>query len=127
LKVIDSSGWLEYFIDGPLAEQYALHLDDPSQIITPTIVVYEVYKRVKHERSEQDALLAVSQLRKTWIVPLTTNLALEAADVNSELRLAKADSVVYATAVHYSATLFTSDEDFSSLRGVVYYKKPAKT
>jgi toxin FitB len=126
LRVIDSSGWLEYFIDGPLAEQYAPLLAEPLQIITPTIVIYEVYKKVKHERSEQDALLAVSQLRKTRIVPLTTTLALEAADLSSEHRLAKADSVVYATAVHYSATLFTSDEDFSFLGGVVYYEKPSK-
>ena len=126
MKVIDSSGWLEYFIDGPLAEQYAPLLANPTEIITPTIVIYEVYKRIKRERSEQDALYATSQLRKTWVVPMTSTLALEAADLSSEHRLAKADSVVYATAVHYGATLFTSDEDFSSLRWVIYYEKPSK-
>jgi hypothetical protein len=37
LKVVDSSGWLEFFADGPLAEAYAVHLADLAQVVTPAI------------------------------------------------------------------------------------------
>jgi len=42
LKVVDSSGWLEFFADGPLAESYGAHLADLAQVLTPVIVLYEV-------------------------------------------------------------------------------------
>ena len=93
MKVVDSSGWLEFFTDGPLAETYAGHLSDLSQILTPTIVLYEVFKRIKREWGEDDALTAAAQLRKTQIVVLTETVALKAADLSLEHRLAMADAV----------------------------------
>ncbi len=80
MKLVDSSGWLEFFTDGPLAEQYAPHLVDLPQVITPTIVVYEVYKRIKRERSEEAALVAAAQLKKTRIILLTETIAIKAVD-----------------------------------------------
>jgi len=47
MKLVDSSGWLEFFTGGPLAEAYGVHLADLSQVITPTIVLYEVYRKIK--------------------------------------------------------------------------------
>jgi predicted nucleic acid-binding protein len=127
LKVIDSSGWLEFFTDSPLAEQYAPHLADFSQILTPVIVLYEVYKRIKRERSEEDALVAAAQLRKTRIVPLTETIAIKAADLSLDHQLAMADATVYATAILHDAIVVTSDSDFESLPGVIYYPKIPKT
>jgi predicted nucleic acid-binding protein len=127
LKVIDSSGWLEFFTDGPLAENYAEHLSDLSQILTPTIVLYEVYKRIKRERGEDEALVAAAQLKKTQIVVLTDTIALTAADLSLEHRLAMADAMVYATARLRDLVLFTSDDDFEDLPGVVYLPKPLES
>lgn len=45
MLLVDSSGWLEYFTDGPLALEYSKYLKDPTKIVTPTIVLYEVYKK----------------------------------------------------------------------------------
>jgi hypothetical protein len=45
ILIVDSSGWIEFFIDGPLADTYAKYLKEPSKILTPTIVLYEVYKK----------------------------------------------------------------------------------
>ncbi|HEV2856409.1 MAG TPA: type II toxin-antitoxin system VapC family toxin [Thermoanaerobaculia bacterium] len=126
MKVIDSSGWLEFFADGPLAEQYASHLVDFSQILTPVIVLYEVYKRIKRERSEEDALVAAAQLRRTRIVPVTETAAMKAADLSLDHQLAMADAIVYATAILHDATVVTSDSDFESLPGVIYYPKASK-
>jgi predicted nucleic acid-binding protein len=118
VRVVDSSGWIEYFTDGPLASEFEPLLADFAVLVTPTIVVFEVYKLIKRERSEAEALLAVAQMRKTRVVPLTESLALLAADLGLEHRLAMADSVVYATARAYEAELVTADSDFAALPGV---------
>ena len=122
--LVDSSGWLEFLADGPLAGQYAAHLKDLELVVTPTIVVYEVYKTMKRLRNEEDALLAAAQIGKTRIVPLTDTVALTAADVSLAHRLAMADAIVYATALIEGVKMVTSDADFAGLPGVTYLKKP---
>jgi toxin FitB len=124
LKVVDSSGWLEFFADGPLAESYAAHLADLAQVLTPVIVLYEVYRWLKRERGDEEALIAAAQIAKTQVVPVTITLALTAADFGLEHGLPMADSLVYATAVSVGAELITSDADFASLPGVTYLAKP---
>ena len=126
MKLVDSSGWLEFFTDGPLAERYVPHLADLSQVITPTIVIYEVYKRIKRERGEEAANVAAAQLKKTRIILLTEAVAIKAVDLSLEHHLAMADSIVYATAALYDAIVITSDGDFKSLPGVTYYEKLPK-
>jgi len=123
LKLIDSSGWLEFFSDGPRADEYEEHLDDLEQVLTPTLVVYEVYRWLKRERSEEEALIAVAQLDKSHVVPLTTTIALTAADLGLDHGLAMADAVVYATGILHRAPVVTSDRDFAGLDGVVYIEK----
>ena len=126
MTLVDSSGWLEYFTNGPLADAYAQHLKTLERVITPTVVVYEVYKLIKRDRNEEEALAATAQLGKTRVVPLTETIALTAADVSLTYRLAMADAIVYATALTEGAKLVTSDTDLAALPSVVYLKKPGK-
>lgn len=127
MKLVDSSGWLEFFIDGPLAGRYEAYLSDPSDIVTPTIVLYEVYKKIKRERSEELALVAAAQIQRTRMAPLTETLALTAADVSLQYRLAMADAVVYATAILHGAEMVTSDADFENLPNVTFLKINKRT
>lgn len=83
------------------------------------IEVYEVYKVVRRDISEERAIEAVSALRRARIVPVDESLALEAADVALAHGLAMADAVVYATARRHGATLVTTDADLTDLPGVV--------
>ena len=83
------------------------------------IEVYEVYKVIRRDLSEERAVEAVSALRRAEIVPLDEALALEAADVSLEHGLAMADSIVYATARCHGATLVTADTDFEGLPSAV--------
>ena len=126
MKVVDSSAWIEYFTDGPLASRFEPYLSDPSEVATPTIVLYEVYKLIRRERNEEAGLVAVAAIERTRLVPLTEAVALTAADLSLEYRLAMADAIVYATARLEGAEVVTADEDFSGLPGVIYYgkKKP---
>ena len=83
------------------------------------IEVYEVYKIVRRDLSEERALEAVAALRRATIVPVDESVALEAADVALSQGLAMADAIVLATARRHGATLVTGDADFSGLPDVV--------
>jgi predicted nucleic acid-binding protein len=124
--LVDSSGWLEFFVDGPLADDYEHYLAKTNSIVTPTLVLHEVYKLIKRERSEEDALIAAAQMSQTRLVPLTDSLALTAADLGLEHKLAMANSIVYATAQSLGAELVTSDADFSGLPGVTFLSKKTR-
>ena len=120
--LLDSSGWIEFFTGGPLAEKYAPYLTSRYQRITPTIVLYEVYKKIKQERGEETALLFAGRLSATQVVQLTESIALLAADVSLKHGLAMADAIVYATARDQEAEVVTGDADLKDLPGVVYVK-----
>ena len=120
--VLDSSGWIEFFTGGPLAERYAAYLSPRYQLITPTIILYEVYKKIKRERGEETALLFAGRLNSTHVVQLTESIALLAADVSLRHGLAMADAIVYATAKDQEAEVVTGDADLKDLPRVVYIK-----
>ena len=118
--VVDSSGWIEFFTDGPLANDYASRLRKLPMVITPVIVIHEVYRRLKQELSEDDAILAVSAMQRSQVVSIDQELALTAADLSLEHGLAMADALVLATARKFQAELVTSDRDFATITGVTY-------
>ena len=124
--VVDSSGWIEFFTDGALAETYASRLRNLSTVVTPVIVIYEVYKRLKRDLSEDDALLAVSAMQQSRVVPVDQEIALTAADLSLEHGLAMADAIVLATARKFDAELVTSDRDFETIGGVTYLPNKAR-
>jgi predicted nucleic acid-binding protein len=121
--VVDSSGWIEFFTDGALADEYARRLRNLAVVVTPVIVLYEVYERLKRDLSEDDAVIAVSAMQRSRIVALDQELALTAADLSLEHGLAMADAMVLATARRFSAELVTSDADFNGIDGVAYLPK----
>jgi predicted nucleic acid-binding protein len=120
--LLDSSGWIEFFTGGPLAERFASYLTARHQIITPTIVLYEVYKKIKRERGEETALLFSGRLSATQVVQLTESIALLAADLSLRHGLSMADAIVYATGKDQEAEVVTGDADLKDLPGVVYVK-----
>jgi len=120
--LVDSSGWIEFFTGGPLAERYAAYLASRYDIITPTIVLYEVYKKIKRERGEETALLLSGRLNATHVIQLTESIAYLAADLSLRHGLAMADAIVYATAKDQEAEVVTGDADLKDLPGVVYVK-----
>jgi predicted nucleic acid-binding protein len=125
LILIDSYGWIEYFADGPLADNYATYIEkaNAENTITPTIIVYEVYKKIKTTRDEQKALEAYAEISQTKIIELTSPLSLEAADISLSANLGMADSIIVATAKAYNAEIITSDEHLKNMKGVKFIKK----
>ncbi len=120
--LMDSSGWIEFFTEGPLAERYAAYFSPRHDRIIPTIVLYEVYKKIKRERGEETALLVSGQLSASHVVQLTESIAYLAADMSLLYGLAMADAIVYATARDQDAQVVTGDADLKDLPGVIYVK-----
>jgi predicted nucleic acid-binding protein len=123
VNVVDSSGWLEYFADGPNADFFAPPIENSVDLIVPSISLYEVFKRVLQQRSEGDALQAVATMMQGQVIDLNDRLALEAAKISVEKKLPMADSVILATARAHQATVWTQDSDFEGLESVKYIAK----
>ena len=121
MAVVDSSAWIEYFTNAPRAKQFAEVIRKAQQVITPTLVLFEVYKKLKKELSENDALIAAAEMEQTFLAPLSPSTAYLAADLSIEYRLGMADAIIYATARSYDAHLITLDVDFKGLPGVSYF------
>lgn len=120
MNVVDSSAWLEYFADGPNADDFAAVIEDAASLIVPSITLFEVFKRIRVQRDSEIALRAVSQMRRGTVVDLDADLAVAAADLSADLKMALADSVILATARAHDATVWTQDVDFEGLENVEY-------
>ena len=123
MNVVDSSGWLEYFADGPNADFFAPAIENLSELIVPTISIYEVFKRVLQQRDESDALQAVAAMQKGRVVDLDAAIALRAAKVSAMYGLPMADSIMLTTAQMHDAALWTQDADFEGLEGTQYIER----
>jgi len=123
MNVVDSSGWLEYFADGPNADFFAPAIENVGDLIVPSISIYEVFKRVLQQRGEGDALLAIVSMQQGWVKELDARLALSAAKISVDLKLPMADSIILATAWAHDAILWTQDADIADIPGVQYISK----
>jgi len=123
MNIVDSSGWLEYFANGPNADFFAPAIEDTEQLVVPSISIYEVFKRVLQQREESDAVRAVAVMEQGTVVDLTSSLALNAARLSLQHHLPLADSIILATARAHTATLWTQDSDFNGIEGVRHIER----
>jgi predicted nucleic acid-binding protein len=122
--VIDSSGWLEYFADGPNAPAFAELIEGSEEVVVPAAVLFEVGRRVWQQRGEDAALEAMSVLAGRAVVPLDSEVAVLAVRVGVQHRLAMADSLILATARALGAVLWSQDADFDNVPDVRFVPKP---
>ncbi len=123
MNVVDSSAWLEYFADGPNAKYFAKVIENPPEILVPTITLLEVFKRVSQQRDESHALQYIAVMQQSKLIELTSTLALSAAAFGLRYKLPLADSIIYATARQANAMVWTQDNDFEGLEGVQFWPK----
>jgi predicted nucleic acid-binding protein len=121
VNLVDSSGWLEYFTDGPKASDFEKPLIKTNILLVPTICLYEVFKVVLRERGEDDALQAIALMKQGRVVMLTEEIAIHAAKISLDHKIPMADSIILATAQANKATIWTLDRDFKTFRGVKYF------
>ena len=120
MNVVDSSAWLEYLAAGPNAAFFAHAIENVAELVVPTISIYEVFKRIVQQRSENEALQVVAVMQQGHVSEMDSTVALSAARISLDHQLPMADSVMLATARLNKATLWTQDAHFEGLPDVRY-------
>jgi predicted nucleic acid-binding protein len=123
MRVVDTSVWIEWLIGSPLGRKLGKEIPDRSECIVPTIVQLELSKWLLRESGEDQADQLIAYTQKCIVVPLDTPLALLAAELHRQHKLATADAIVYATAQAHGGELLTCDVHFAKLAGVAYFKQ----
>jgi predicted nucleic acid-binding protein len=123
VNVVDSSAWLEYLADGPNADFFAPAIEKAGDLLVPAIVLFEVFKKVLQERTENLALEAISVMQHGQIVELSGALALNAARLSHKHKLPLADSIILATARAAGAVIWTQDSYFDGMEKVKFRQR----
>jgi predicted nucleic acid-binding protein len=120
VNIVDSSGWLEYFNDGPDAAFVAQVLQETETLIVSTTTVVEVFASVCRTHGEGAALQAAAAMQQGLVVSLDTAAALEAGRLAVTHRVSEAVGAVLAAAERHGAAVWTLDEKVRHVPGVRY-------
>ena len=123
MNVVDSSCWLEFSEDSPIARKVVPIVADLEHLLVPTIVLYEVFKKLTTVKGTAFAEEFVQGMLRGEIIPLDTELSMRAVDISRKYKLAMADSIIYATVQQYNAVLWTADSHFDGLPNVRYFDR----
>ncbi len=123
MNVVDSSGWIEYLSGGPNTAFFRTAIEDEASLLVPALSLFEVYRHLVRHVGRDEALQVVATMRQGTVVDLDARLALEAAELSIDTKLALADSILLATARAHEADFWTQDADFEGLEGVRLNRK----
>lgn len=120
MNLVDTSGWIEYFVDGEHASYFSLPIERTEELLVPVICIYEVFKNFNVFADEARAVQAAAQMKQGTVVDTTEDVALSAALISIKYSLPMADALIYATARSKNAVVWTQDSHFKDLEGVNY-------
>ena len=123
MNVVDSSAWLSYFAGEKNAAVFSKAIEEIDKLLVPSITLTEVFKIILLQRNEELALATVAHMQQGRVVSLDSELAVDAAGFGVMHKLPLADSIIFATAHRYNATIWTQDSDFEGLTKVRYYAR----
>jgi predicted nucleic acid-binding protein len=121
--LVDTSAWIEWLIGSPTRDKLAGQFPDQADWLAPTMVQPELAKWLAREVGEDKADQMTAFTQVCQIVPLDTEIALDAAEACRAHKLATSDAIVFATARARGATLLTCDAHFKELPGVTLVEK----
>lgn len=123
MNVVDSSGWIEYFIDAAGADNFAAAIEKTDQLIVPAMSFFEVHRFLSRTVNAGQRGICLDIMRRGRVVELTVQRAIAASEAAQKHRLAMADAVMYSIAREFNATFWTQDVDYKDLPGVHYHAK----
>jgi predicted nucleic acid-binding protein len=121
--LVDTCGWIEWITAGSLSKKYEPFFGHIETMLVPTSVQFELYKWVERKHNVQKALEVIGLTEQATVIPLTTSIALSAADFATQYKLSFADAIIYATAQFHNSELVTSDDHFKGLPDVTFFRK----
>lgn len=124
MNIVDASGWIEYFLDTPMANLFAPVIENTSELLVTSINLYEVHRVLSRKLPDHLRDICLNLMRRATVIDFTDARAIAAADLSIKHQLAMADAAMYAMALEHQATLWTQDADYQGLLGVHYVAKP---
>ena len=121
MYLVDTCGWIKLVTNGKLAHKFIPYLKFPKEVLVPTIIQFELYKWLCREKSEAVALEVIGVTEQGKVVILYTSLAMRAASLAKQYKLAMADAIIYAASQIHQAPLITSDKHFKDLPNVTFF------
>ena len=123
MNLVDSSGWLEYLADSKNAKLFAPAIEKTDELMVSTINIYEVYKKILHEKDENSAIQVIGLMQQAKVIVVNSSIAIQAAKLSYGQKIPMADSIIYITAKQNNGIVWTQDSDFKDLDDVKYFKK----
>ena len=120
MNAVDSSGWIEYFMNSPQAGFYADATENPAELVVPTLCLYEVHRYLSRVTDSSRREKCLNVMRRAQVIELTDARAIAASEVAKKHKLAMADAIMYSIAQEFKATFWTQDVDYRGLPGVQY-------
>ena len=124
MNVVDSSGWIEFFLAGRNGPVFKPVIEQRDQLLVPTIALFEVHKILSRSLSETLVDRCLDVMRLGRVLDLTDRRVIAASKVARQHRLALADAAMYSMAQEHGAAFWTQDIDYQNLPGVRYFAKP---
>ena len=124
MNIVDSSGWIEYLQDTDRADLFAEAIEDRTQLLVPTIALFEVHKVLSRSLPAELVNRCLDVMRLGRVLDLTDRRAIAASKISAQHKLAMADAAMYSMAQEFGASFWTQDVDYQGLDGVQYCAKP---
>jgi predicted nucleic acid-binding protein len=123
MNVVDSSVWIEYLQDTSRADLFAHVIEDETQLIVPTISIFEVHRVLSRHLKDSLVTPCLDVMRRGSVVDFTDARAVAASRISKQHQLALADAAMYSIALEFKATFWTQDADYQGLPSVRYFAK----
>ena len=124
MNVVDSSGWIEFFLAGANGPKFKPVIEQRNTLLVPVIALFEVHKVLNRKVPSDAVAQCLDVMRLGRVLDITDQRAVAAASVAVKHRLAMADAMMYSLALELGATFWTQDVDYQGLPGVNYFAKP---
>jgi predicted nucleic acid-binding protein len=124
MNVVDSSGWIEFFLAGANGPKFKPVIEQRNTLLVPVIALFEVHKVLSRKVPADAVTQCLDVMRLGRVLDITDRRAVAASSVAGQHRLAMADAMMYSLALELGATFWTQDVDYQGLPGVNYFAKP---
>jgi predicted nucleic acid-binding protein len=119
--LIDSWAWIEFFKGSKAGEKVRDFISSSDIVIISAINIAEVYRWFLRSYSIAEAEEARRVMKDTsLILPVTEDIAVEAAKIRHKGGWGLGDSIIYTTAKQEKSKIVTGDPDFKGIKDVIF-------
>ncbi len=125
MNVVDSSGWIAFFLAGVNGPIFKPVIERRNQLLVPTIALFEVHKILSRSLNADIVDRCLNVMRLGRVLDLTDARAVAASKISKAHGLSLADAAMYSMTIEFNAQFWTQDMDYQGLPQVQFFAKPS--